>query len=260
MNFTRNRKLWVLLATVCLAGGLVTFAISAQQQPPAPPAGYGPPPPAQGYGPPPPPPPAYGTMTSVSGAITQFNYGPNAQPESFMLNRNTIVHFPPDLGCAISGMVMVGDTVKVDGLANTNYYGTQSLELQDLNDSTSGRQFSVSQPWSATAYSGSGTIRQLNYGPQGEINGFWLNNNILVHIPPMAPSSSLALQVGAAAAVSGYAHRTISNKTAVDASSLTVNGQTIPIYAAPPPPPAPGAALPPAPPAQGAAPPPPPGP
>ncbi|MGH9396276.1 MAG: hypothetical protein ACRD18_05440 [Terriglobia bacterium] len=173
-----------------------------------------------------------------------------------MLNRNTIVHFPPNLGCAISGMVKVGDSVKVDGLANTNYYGTQSLELQDLNDSTSGRQFSSPQPWSATAYSGLGTIRQLNYGPQGEINGFWLNNNVLVHIPPMAPGSSQTLQVGARTAVSGYAHRIINNETAVDASSLTVNGQTIPIYPAPPPPPALGATPPSA---QGAAPSPPPG-
>lgn len=247
----RHRKLWFLLAATCIAGGLVTFAISAQQQPPSPPAGYGTPPrPAPGYVP---PPPAYGTMTSVSGVITQFNYGPNAQPESFMLNRSTIVHFPPDLGCAVSGMVKIGDTVKVDGLATTNYYGTQTLELQDLNDSTNERQFSVPQPWSPTAYSASGTIRQLNYGPQGDINGFWINN-VLVHIPPMAPGTSSALQSGATASVSGYAHRTFNNKIAVDASSLTINGQTVPIYPAPPPVPGP-----PPPPASGTLPPPPPG-
>lgn len=256
----KHRTLWVLalLTAMGIAGALMTSVIGAQQQPPPPPAGYGaPPPPAPGFGPPPPPPaPGYGTMTSLSGTITQFNYGPNALPESFMLNRNTIVHFPPDLGCQVSGMVKVGDNVKVDGLAYTNSYGTQSLELQDLNDSTSNQQLSVPQPWSVTAYSGSGTIRQLNYGPQGEINGFWLND-VLVHIPPMSPGSSSVLQVGATASVSGYAHRTINSKTAVDASSLTVNGQTIPLYPTPPPP-VPGApALPPAP---GAAPPRPPGP
>jgi hypothetical protein len=255
----KHRKLWVLLAAACIAGGVVTSAISAQQQSPPPAAGYGPPPPAPGYGAPPPPLPGYGAMTSVSGSVTQFNYGPDAQPESFILNRNTIVHFPPDLGCAISGMIRIGDTVKVDGLASTNNYGTQSLELQNLNDSTTGRQFTIPQPWLATAYSGSGTIRQLNYGPQGEINGFWLNN-VLVHIPPLTPGTSQSLQIGATASVSGYAHHTLNNKTAVDASSLTVNGQSIPIYSPPPPPPpTPGAAPPLAPPAPGSAPPPPPG-
>jgi hypothetical protein len=242
----KHRKLWVLTAVICMAGGLTAFAISAQQQPPPPQAGYGPPPPpAPGYGPPPPAPaPTFGTVTSLSGTVTQFNYGPNALPESFMLNRSAIVHFPPDLGCAISGIVRVGDAVKVEGLANTNQYGTQSLELQTVIDSTNGRQLAIPQPGTATAYTASGTIRQLNYGPQGEINGFWLNK-VLVHIPPMPPGGSSALQVGATASVSGYSHRSINNVTAVDASSLTINGQTIPIYAAPPPPPAPGAVAPP---------------
>jgi hypothetical protein len=255
MSFMRSRKLWLSLAVIPLAGGLATFVIRAQQQLPPPARGYPPPPPAPGYGPP--PPTAYGTTASLSGTVTQFNYGPNALPDSFMLNRNAIVHFPPDLGCAIREMVKVGDSVKVDGPANTNYYGTTSLELWKLVDTTNGQQVNVPQPWSATAYTGSGTIRQLNYGPQGEINGFWINN-VLVHIPPMAPGSSSALQIGATVALSGYAHSTINNVTAVDASSLTVNGQSIPIYA-PPPPPAPGAPPPPPPPAPGAAAPRPPG-
>jgi hypothetical protein len=221
-NPMKHTKLLIILAAVCLTGGMVGLVMDAQQ--------------------PPPPPPGYGTMISISGTVTQFNYGPDAQVESFMLNRNNIVHFPPHAACAVTRVVKVGDTVKVDGLAHTNIYGTQSLELQSLQNSANGRQLTIQPPWSATAYSGSGTIRQLNYGPEGEINGFWLNNGVLAHIPPMPPASTPVLQIGASVALTGYARQTFNNTTAVDVSSLSVNGQAVPIY---PPPPGPGAPPPP---------------
>ena len=110
----------------------------------------------------------------------------------------------------------------------------------------------------APAGSGSGRIRQLNYGVDGAVNGFVLNNGTLAIFPPFRTTNPPLIRVGVSVRYSGYTRKAMNDLTIVDVQTLTTNGQTFNMDAArpplPPPPPntepAPprGAAQPPAPP------------
>ena len=138
------------------------------------------------------------------------------------------------------------------------------MEAQALQDRTSGRTFTMPQPGPAAPYSGSGRIQQLNYGPDGAVNGLLLSDNTLVAIPPFSAGNPTSIRAGATISYSGYARRTMNDRTVVNAQTLTINGQQLalatpagPRGVAPPLPPppsgAPAAAPPPPPNGPGAA-------
>ena len=190
-----------------------------------------------------------GTYTTVSGTISQFNYSRDAEIEGFLLSNNTLVHLPPRAAAQIAPSLHTGDSIQVSGLAQTSPSGFQRIEAQSLQDRTSGKAFTAPQPGAAAPYSGSGRVQQLNYGADGAVNGFLLSDSTLVTIPPFSASSPTSIRVGATVSYAGYAHRTMSNRTLVDAQNLTVNGQQLaltvpagrggPRGAAPPTPPPP---------------------
>jgi hypothetical protein len=199
----------------------------------------------------PPGPAPTGTYTTVSGAISQFNYDREAEVEGFLLNNNTLVHLPPRAAARLASSLHAGDNVQVSGFAQTSPSGFRRVEAQSLQDRTSGKAFTVPQPGAAAPYSGSGRIQQLNYGPDGAVNGLLLSDGTLVTVPPFSTSNPTSIRVGATVAYSGYARRTMSDRTVVNAQTLTINGQQLalaapagPRGAAPPPPPPGGPAAP----------------
>lgn len=115
------------------------------------------------------------------------------------------------------------------------------------------------QPGTAMqVFSRAGTIRSWNYGPNGDINGFVLDRDVLVMFPPdVAASFTRMARLGSRIGVSGYSHSGLNVSTVVNAQTITLNGQTFNIP--PPPPPAErGRRGPPLPPPGNAPPPPPP--
>jgi hypothetical protein len=117
-------------------------------------------------------------------------------------------------------------------------------------------------------FSSNGTIRSWNYGPNGDVNGFTLDRNVLVMLPPEfgATLANMA-RLGSRVGVSGYGRIGVNVQTVVDAQMLTVNGRTLNVGATAgvpppppggPPPPPPGRRGPPPPPGPAAPPPPPP--
>jgi hypothetical protein len=103
------------------------------------------------------------------------------------------------------------------------------------------------RPGAAAPYSGSGRIRQLNYGPDGAVNGFLLGNGTLAMLPPFTATNSSPVRVGASVRYSGYARNTMSGRTVVDVQTLSINGQTLNMTDAGAPPPSPPPAAGPAP-------------
>jgi hypothetical protein len=112
--------------------------------------------------------------------------------------------------------------------------------------------------------SSKGTIRSWNYGPNGDINGFTLDRDVLVMLPPdFAATLANMAKLGSRISVSGYDRSGVNVQTVVEARSVTVNGHTMNVGATagpplpypppgpaargrarrgpPPPPPAPGA-------------------
>jgi hypothetical protein len=181
------------------------------------------------------PPPAPGAYASVSGTISQLNYGPEMEVTSFLVNGNTLVTFPPHVAWALSSTLKPGENVQVAGLPGATPSGMQRIELQTLN--AAGRTFAVPQPGQFTPYSGSGKITQLNYNREGEVDGFLLDNGVFAKTPPPF-SATLTSMVsrGQEVSVTGYSHEAISGRTIVDVQSI--NGQTI-AYGTPGPPPPP---------------------
>ncbi len=168
-----------------------------------------------------------GVYTTVTGSVSQLNYDQEAEINGFLLNNNTFVHLPPRAAMRAAGAIRPGDTVQVAGLVRTSPGGSQQIEAQSIQDRSSGKSFTMPQPSAAAPYSGSGRIQQLNYGSDGAVNGFLLNDGTLANVPPFSAGNPSSIRVGASISYSGYARKTMSDRTVVDAQSLTINGQQL---------------------------------
>jgi hypothetical protein len=186
-------------------------------------------------GPPPPPgsPLGAGGSASVSGTISQLNYGPEMEVTSFLVNRNTLVTFPPHVAWALGSTLRPGENVQVTGYGSATVTGLQRIELQTLN--AGGKTFSIPQPGQFTSYTGSGRVIQLNYNREGDVDGFLLDTGVFAKTPPpFSATLASTAAVGSQVSLTGYAHQAMNGRTVVDVQSI--NGQAI-AYAPPGPPP-----------------------
>ncbi|MDQ2947618.1 MAG: hypothetical protein M3Y27_17080, partial [Acidobacteriota bacterium] len=117
--------------------------------------------------------------TTVSGTISQFNYDLDADIEGFLLSNHTLVHLPPRAAARLGTSLHTGESVQVAGLAQTSSSGFQTIEAQSITDRAAGKTFTMLLPGAAAPFSVSGRIQQLNYGPDGAVNGFLLDNGTL---------------------------------------------------------------------------------
>jgi hypothetical protein len=209
---------WTRIAKGCVAGLTLTLAsLLFAQAPPAPASQVS------------------NSSSSVSGTISQLNYGAEMEVTSFLLNGNTLVTFPPPVGWALNATLKTGESVQVSGYASSTANGMQRIEVQTIN--AGGRTLSVPQPGQLNSFNASGKVVQLNYNREGEVDGFLLENGIFAKTPPPAAASLGALvSVGSQVSITGYSHQTMNGRTVVDVQSI--NGQAI-AYAPPGPPPLP---------------------
>ena len=184
-------------------------------------------------GPPVRPPISNAVSATVAGTISQFNYNRDADIEGFLLSDKTLIHLPPRAATSLDATFHSGDSVQITGYAQTSPTGMRTIEAQSIQDRTSGKSLTIPQPGAAAPYSGSGRIRQLNFGQDGTINGFLTDNNTLATVPPFAGMNPSSLQVGATVGYTGFARNTISGRTAVDVQTLTINGQALTLGMAP---------------------------
>jgi hypothetical protein len=182
----------------------------------------------------PPAPPPAGVYTTTSGTIVQFNYNRDAMVEGFLLNDHTLVHLPPNVAGMVGPTLHANDSLEVAGYANTSANGMKTLEAQQIKDKTSGKTFTMAQPGPAAPYSGSGRIQQLNYAPDGSVNGFLMENGALAELPPFSASNPSSVKVGATVNFTGYARTSVTGRTVVDLQTLSINGQTMTIAASGP--------------------------
>jgi hypothetical protein len=182
--------------------------------------------------PPPPPAPVTTPATTVTGSISQFNYGPDGRVEGFVLVPNTLVNLPRDWANQVEMLAKTGNQARVTGSLTPTASSMQILQPQSLE--VAGKTLTMAIPLPPAPYAASGVIRSLNYGAQGEINGFVLQNGVIARTPPFGASDFSILQPGASISISGFARATASGRTVVEVQSITANGQTIAMNAAPP--------------------------
>jgi hypothetical protein len=77
------------------------------------------------------------------------------------------------------------------------------------------------------AYSGRGTIKAFNSGPNGETNGLILNDGTAVLFPPeMGEQFRVSVREGSRVTFTGASRPGASNRMIVDVQTITANGQT----------------------------------
>jgi hypothetical protein len=172
------------------------------------------------------------SASSVSGSISQFNFGPDGRVQGFVVAPNTLVSLPPDWAIQVELLAKLGDPVKATGYVAAAASGIQIMQPQTL--SVAGRALNVAEPSLPAPYAGSGVIRSLNYAPQGEVNGFVLQSGLIALTPPMGTGDVSVVKLGATISVSGFARTTPTGRTVVDVQTITANGQTIAMNPLPP--------------------------
>lgn len=188
----------------------VAASVSMYAQPPAPPAGA-PPPPRDGKLPPPPPDRQPQPESSYTGTALKMMTNDDFVYDGFyMLNGkdSLLVKFPPHLGSEITGAVKTGSSVSLKGVEHTTPMGTKEVRLKSLV--VNGKTISdtayrpTSKPPVEDSVKGSGKISSVQTDREGRVNGFILNNNTILRLPPGAASQfTTAAQSGADIAYSG---------------------------------------------------------
>jgi hypothetical protein len=93
-----------------------------------------------------------------------------------------------------------------------------------------------------------GTIRQFNFGREGEVSGFLLSSGTQVNFPPeVGEQIGTFAKVKTEVSIVGFQRQSATGKAVVDATLITANGQTFVLsdrptgpMNPPPPPPANG--------------------
>ncbi len=195
-------------------------------------------------------PPAPAAAITVTGGISQFNYGPNGRIEGFVVAPNTLISLSPDLAMQVEVLAKTGHQVSASGPVTPTVSGMQLMEPETVK--VAGKTLMLTEQSPPSPYAGSGVVRSLNYGREGEINGFVFEGGIIALTPPMGTNEFSVVKPGAGIAVSGFARSTPGGRTVVEVQSITANGQTITLDRGPrgpaPPPPTGGAPIPPPPP------------
>jgi hypothetical protein len=90
-------------------------------------------------------------------------------------------------------------------------------------------------PLAQTMYSRTGTIKAFNSGPNGETNGFILNDGTAILFPAgMGDQFRSTVREGARISVTGMGRAGASGRMVVNAQTITANGQSFTVPVAPP--------------------------
>ena len=180
------------------------------------------------------------TVTSVTGTISQLNYGNNGEVDSLLIGTNVLLTFPSAICAGVSSLGAVGNSVTYSGTAITAASGFESVRVSSYTNNTTKATYTAPAAGStATAYGPTtGTIKQLNHATNGAIDGFLFTASgstasIFVSVGGGSTALTTLLTTGATVSVIGTtsagmaACTTTGALEVVDASSLTVNGQTV---------------------------------
>jgi hypothetical protein len=183
------------------------------------------------------------TVTSVTGTISQVNYGTDGAIEGFLIGTTTLLDFPTNVSGGIGTLGVAGNSVTYSGTEVTTSAGFSSVRVTSFTNNTTKATYSSSTTVSTTTAYGpaSGTVKQLNYNGDGSIDSFVFTpasstTSLLVVTGPGASTTlKPLLLVGATVSVTGTEQAATPASacvasgvlTVVQASSLIISGQTI---------------------------------
>lgn len=276
----RLNKVQATAVFVSLLGGLSCRAQPPAPPPPPPPGPSAfappppPPPPRRGRGPLGPGPVEQASRTTISGVVRSFNYGPGGL-DGVVLDQGTVVHFPPEYSGPVSAAAPVGSAVAVSGWSHIGPAGDTLFDAETITNQRSRASIMIAAglpsppapPPGPAAYAAqaqvspapgvwpsqmpdaapvppavvTGVIRSLNYGIDGQVNGFVLSDGTPIYFPPeVAGQVTRSVAVGGRVRVAGSLRAGPAGNRLVDAQVITNRQTGVSVMV-------PGAAFPPAP-------------
>jgi hypothetical protein len=180
------------------------------------------------------------TVTSVAGTIEQLNYGADGEVTGFLVGTNTLLTFPSGICGGIESLGVAGNSITYSGTEFTATSGFETVSVTSFTNTTTKASYTAPTSTASTTYGPtSGTLKQLNYGNGGAIDGFLFTatggtTSIFVSTGGNASSTLTSLlTVGATVSVTGTTSPSMSACTstgtleAVNPSSLTIGTSTI---------------------------------
>lgn len=232
-----KRKPQILL--LLLVTGLAT-TLTTQAQPPLGPGSNRPGGAMALAGPRPPRASGILALTTLSGTIEQFTANDESVLNGFTLNtgsKTVAIQFPPRMGQTIQTANKAGNKVTVTGSSDNTPDGQTIFRLVSL---TSGQTVVTDTPSAApatlptpTPIRVKGKVVDYQLDRQGQVNGLRLSDQTLVRVAPHAGAQLMTIAPKESTiSVEGYVRPAgagevrLSKQTVVEATQLTVNGQS----------------------------------
>jgi hypothetical protein len=165
-------------------------------------------------------------IQTVSGEVQAYNLDPRGNVSSIVLKDGDHLaqfNLPPDAGSVISAAAPVGQTVQASGIAEVDASDRAIYRLTSLTGANN-QKITLPSRESRQQLHTDGTIKQLNYGRRGELDGAILDNGDFVFIGPRS-AAQLKLTVGEKITADGLGQMTLSGHNVIMADK--VNDTTI---------------------------------
>jgi len=178
---------------------------------------------------------------SRSGIVQQYLLTPHGEVEGVLLKDGTVVRFPPHLGAALTGIAKPGDEVAVVGfLGPATSYG-RAIKALTITNKKNG-QTVVDRPPSTPPLppdvrgltrkpiTAVGMVARLLANDKGDVDGLILSGGEQVKFPPHN-GAMVAMMLGQGKKTVEASGSGAQNAfgTVVDAMSLSIDGQPIPL-------------------------------
>ncbi len=177
------------------------------------------------------------TVTSVTGTITQLNYGNGGEVEGFLVGTGVLLTFSSNICGGLSTLGVVGNSVTYSGTAITATPGFESVQVSSFTNNTTKATYTAPTSTSTAYGPTSGTVKQLNYSSDGSIDGFLFTASASTIFVSIGHTSSTTLTTlltaGASLSVTGTTSPSMSACSStgaiesVNASSLTIGSTTV---------------------------------
>ncbi|MGB8871842.1 MAG: hypothetical protein ACLPOQ_07140 [Desulfobaccales bacterium] len=177
----------------------------------------------------------------MTGTVQQYLLTPHGEVDGVLLQDGTVVRFPPHLGTALAGLAKPGDEVAVVGfLGPTTPHGRAIKALTITNEKTG--QSVVDHPPSTPPLPPDmrglahkpltvrGAVARLLVNDKGDVDGLILVGGEQVKFPPPnGPVVAKMLEEGKKTVEASGNGTTNTFGTVVDAMSLSMDGQAVPV-------------------------------
>jgi len=179
------------------------------------------------------------SLTNVTGTIAQLNYDANGSVNGFLIGTTTLLTFATNVCGGLGTLGAVGNSVTYSGTQISLSSGFQTVTVSSFTNNTTKAAYTRALPKASTFGPTPGTVKQLNYDGQGNIDGFLFaatgtTTPIFVSTGTRASTTlKPLLTLNGPATVTGTTSTSLaacsaaSELEAVDATALTLGGQTI---------------------------------